>query len=80
MTTNNHASIHYRVLNSCWKKQDVKYTLPVLLRECNDAVGEFDPSLCEVGVRTFRKGIKYLKEVAGKSDMEIECEFNGEGL
>lgn len=79
MATNNHASIRYRVLDSCLKKQDVKYTMPVLLQECNDAVGEFDPSSCEVGVRTFRKDIKYLKDVAGKSDVEINIKPGPDG-
>ena len=79
MATNNHASIRYRVLDCCLKQQDVKYTMPVLLKKCNDAVGEFDPSSCEVGVRTFRKDIKYLKEVARESDVDINIKLGPDG-
>lgn len=66
-------------MDDCLRKQDVQYTMNVLLQKCNDAVADYDPSSCEVGVRTFRSDIKYLKGIAGESDVDINIKLGPDG-
>lgn len=79
MATNKHAQIRYKVLDDCFSNFGRKFYFNDLLEKCNEALAELYGSDHGVKTRTLRSDISYLRERAGKYDVDIIAERDAEG-
>lgn len=81
MATSKHASIRYEVLDRCLQKESEDNTEKRLRELCCDAISELDPKYesAEISLRTFRNDIAYIKELAGKHDVNVVSRLGRKG-
>lgn len=81
MAMTKHASIRYEILDRCLQKRSEDNTQQRLRNLCCNAIARQDSKYeaAEISLRTFRSDIAYIKNIAGKQNVEVISRLGSEG-